>query len=204
MLCLKEKVEIELIEYISDADIYLFLEKYMRGGFSYISKRYNKASNRYLKSYKSKKESKHIIYLDANNLYGYTMSKFILRTGFRGIHPKNFDSIKYSSNSSKRCALELGLKYPKELRQLHNDYTLASCKIKIKKWMLSKYHWITSDSYNIPIGNPIKLGPNIFLKEKYVLLYENLQLYLRLGLKLKNASCIRIQSIAVATSTRSI
>ena len=41
------------------------------------------------------------------------------------------------------------------------------------------------DFYNIPIGNVIKLVPNVFIKYKYVPYYENLQLYLRLGLKLK-------------------
>ena len=39
--------------------------------------------------------------------------------------------------------------------------------------------------HNIPIGNVKKLVPNFFDKEKYVIQYENLQLYLRLGLKLK-------------------
>ena len=42
-----------------------------------------------------------------------------------------------------------------------------------------------SDFYNIPTGNVKKLVPNFFDKEKYVLHYENLRLYLRLGLKLK-------------------
>ena len=37
----------------------------------------------------------------------------------------------------------------------------------------------------IPIGNFKKLVPNFFDKEKYVIHYENLQLYLRLGLKLQ-------------------
>ena len=41
------------------------------------------------------------------------------------------------------------------------------------------------DFYDIPIGNVKKLVPNVFNKEKYALHYENLQLYLRLGLKLK-------------------
>ena len=49
-----------------------------------------------------------------------------------------------------------------------------------------------ADLYNILIGNVEKLVPNFFDKEKYVLYYENLQLYLRLGLKLKNKPCIRI------------
>ena len=58
--------------------MYLFFEKGITGGVSYISKRYSKVNDKYLKSYNPKQESKHIIYLDANNLYGYAMSKFLL------------------------------------------------------------------------------------------------------------------------------
>ena len=58
------KVELELI---TDADMYIFLEKGTRGGVSYISNRYSNTSNKYLKSFDSKQESKHFIYLDANN-----------------------------------------------------------------------------------------------------------------------------------------
>ena len=78
------------LEFISEADIYLFLEKGMRGGVSYNSKRYRQANNKYLKSYDPKQESKHIIYLDANNLYDYAMSKFLPTSGFRWIDPKKF------------------------------------------------------------------------------------------------------------------
>ena len=51
-----------------------------------------------------------------------------------------------------------------------------------------------ADGYNISIGNVKKLVTNFFDKEKYVLHYENLQFYLRLGLKIlkKDTSCIRI------------
>ena len=68
------KVELKLI---SVSDMYIFFEKGTKGGFSYISQKYSKPSNTYLKSYDSKQESKHIISLDVNNLYGYVMSKFI-------------------------------------------------------------------------------------------------------------------------------
>ena len=69
------RVEIELI---SDAEIYLFFEKSMRRRVSYISKRYSKASIKYLKTYNLQQESKQFIYLDTNNLYGCTMSQFLL------------------------------------------------------------------------------------------------------------------------------
>ena len=48
----------------------LFIEKGMRGGTSYIAKRYSKANNKYMKSYDSSKESICISYFEANNLYG--------------------------------------------------------------------------------------------------------------------------------------
>ena len=64
--------------------------------------------------------------------------------------------------------------------------------------MLSEYQLKIADLSNIPIGNVKNLEPNFFDKEKYVLHYENLELYLRLRLKLKkNTSHIRIQSITM-------
>ena len=42
----------------------------MRGGISYVFKRNNKSKSNYLISYDQIQESKYIIYLDTNNLYG--------------------------------------------------------------------------------------------------------------------------------------
>ena len=63
----------------------------MRGGVSYISNIYSKVNNKYWKSYGPKQESKHITYLDANNSYGYAMSKFLPTSGFKRIDSKDFD-----------------------------------------------------------------------------------------------------------------
>ena len=57
--------------------MYTFFEKCTKGGISYIFNRYSKADNKYLNTYDPKQESKHIIYLDANNFYGYAMSRFL-------------------------------------------------------------------------------------------------------------------------------
>ena len=76
-------ITIVKLELISDPDMYIFFEKGMRGGVSYISNRYSKANNKYLKSYDPKQESKYIIYLEAINLYGYAMSKFLSTSGFK-------------------------------------------------------------------------------------------------------------------------
>ena len=75
---------------------------------------------------------------------------------------------------------------------------LAPDKIEIKREMLSYYQLKIADLYNIPIDNVKKVVPNFYDKEKYMIHYENLQLYLRLELKLKNISSIRIQSVSMA------
>ena len=54
----------------------------MRDGVFYISARYSKANRNYFKSYDLKQEPKHIIYVDANNLYGYAMFKFLQTSSF--------------------------------------------------------------------------------------------------------------------------
>ena len=51
------------------------------------------------------------------------------------IDPKDFNSNKYSCNSSKGCVLEIDLDYPKEIHELHNDYPLTVGKMEIKKEM---------------------------------------------------------------------
>ena len=126
-----------------------------------------------MKSYDPKKESKHITYLDASNLYGNVMSKFLPTSGFKWIDPKEFDLNKSTSNSSKDFVLKVDLEYTKELRELHNNYPLAPDKIEYKREMLSDYQLEITDLYNIPIGNIKKLVPNFFDKENNVIHYEN-------------------------------
>ena len=58
-------------ELIPDPDMYTSFEKCIRGGISYIFNRNSKAKNKYLKFYDPKQDSKHIVYLDANDLYDY-------------------------------------------------------------------------------------------------------------------------------------
>ena len=66
------------LEKISDIDMYLFIEKGLRGGISYIAKRYSQLNNKYMKNYDLTKPSQFILYLDMNNLYGEGMSGYLL------------------------------------------------------------------------------------------------------------------------------
>ena len=62
------------LEKIVDIDLYLFVEKGLRGGISYIAKRYAKVNNKYMNNHGPTKPSKFITYLDTNNLYDWAMN----------------------------------------------------------------------------------------------------------------------------------
>ena len=68
---------------IVDIDMYLLIENGIREGISYIAKRCAKANNKYMKNYDPTKLSKFITQLDMNNLYGWTMSSYLLYGGFK-------------------------------------------------------------------------------------------------------------------------
>ena len=106
------------------------------------------------------KESKFISYLDANNLYGWAMTKQLSPSGFEWMTDDELDDWKHLS-----CILEVDLDYPDDLHNLHNDYPLAPERVKI--------------------GNVNKLISNLNNKTNYVAHYENLKLYESLGLKLQ-------------------
>ena len=76
--------EVEL-KLLFDMDMLLMVEKGIRGGVSSIHNRYGKSNNRYMgDKYDASKPTKYITYLDANNLYGWTMSKPLPHTVLNG------------------------------------------------------------------------------------------------------------------------
>ena len=147
-------VELELL---TDPDMLLMIEKGVRGGISMISKRHGKANNKYMgEEYDPSQPSKYITYLDANNLYGWAMSKPLPISNFKWM--KNLNNWR-----NRPCILEVDLEYPEELHDLHNEYPVAP------------------ESLNV--GNVDKLIPNLMNKERYIIHRDNLLFYESLGLK---------------------
>ena len=169
------------IELITDIDMQLFIEKRLRGGISYIAHRYATANNKYIKNYDPNKQFSYIMYLDANNLYGWAMSQPLPYGNFRWV---NADSV-IPKKKGIGHIYEVDLEYPEELHDLHNDYPCAAEKIKVSDDMRSDYCREMKDKFNISSGNVNKLIPTLGDKKNYVLHEENLKLYLSLGLKLK-------------------
>ena len=176
------------LELMTDVDMFQFIEKGMHGGVSYITNRYGKANNKYIKEYDEKVPSKYIMYLDANNLYGWAMSQYLPTGNFKWMTDKEIEQInlgKYKADGKKGLILEVDLEYPQELHDMHNDYSLCPEKVKVSNDMLSGYCKKIAEKYKISVGLVSKLIPTLRDKKEYVLHYCNLQLYLDLGLKIK-------------------
>ena len=117
------------------------VEKGIRGGICHSIQRYAKANNKYMKNYNINEESSYIQYLDANNLYGWAMSKKLPTNGFKWIdnnetakHIINEDFIKnYNENNDKGYILEVDVKYPKRLHELHSDLPFLSERMEVNK-----------------------------------------------------------------------
>ena len=167
--CLK-KTNVEL-ELLTDYDMLLIVQEGIRGGICHPVHRYAKANNKYMKNYNKDEESSYIQYLDANNLYGWAMSKKLPVNGFKWldsdkINETNEDFIKnYDENNDKGYILEVDVKYLKRLHELHSDLPFLSERMEVKKCK--------------------KLVCNLFNKKKYVAHINSLKQALNHGLKLK-------------------
>ena len=150
--------------------MHLFIEKRMRGGISYIAKRYSKPINKYMKYYDSSKESKCITYLDANNLYGWAMSQYLPYSGFKWLYKKEISKFGLNSISENNFVgyiLEVDLEYPNELHGLHNDYSLTPEKLEISQNMFSNYCFNIANEYGIKMSGVNKSVPHLGNKSKY-------------------------------------
>ena len=134
--------------------MFQFIEKGIRGGVSYIANR----SGKYMKKYDEKAPSKYIMYLDANNFYGWAMSQYLPTGGFRWLTEKKnkINLAQYKEASKKGVILEVDLEYRQELYDLHNNHSLAPEKMKVRKEMLLSYCESIREKFNISISQYIK------------------------------------------------
>ena len=145
----------------------MFSEQGIRGGISFIDKRYGEAS-----------ENDNILYLDMNNWYGCAMSQYLPTNIFKWV--KNINEIEQNlirieSNSSTGYILKVDLEFSKELHDVFSDYPLAPENINIQKESLSDYCLEIANKYNITTASVKKLVPDLMDKNNYVSHFRNFQ-----------------------------
>ena len=88
-------------------------------------------------TYHDENKEIYILYLDANNLYGWAMSQKLPVKGFKwvkSVSKIDEDFIKnYDEDSDKGYILEVDVKYPKNLHDLHSDLSFLPKRMKINK-----------------------------------------------------------------------
>jgi hypothetical protein len=152
------------LELLTDFDKVAFIKKGLRGGISQCSNRYAKSNNYYMSEFDPNESSSYLIYLDANNLYGWAMSQHLPVGEFEWVDPATDFNV--SNDANNGYILEVDLEYPDSLHNTHSDLPFCA-------------EHITDES------RQKKLIPNLNNKIKYIIHYRNLVQCLKNGLKLK-------------------
>ena len=152
------------LELLRDSDMHLFFEEGIRGEVSTITNRYAKANHKYMEDYNPDEPSAYIQYLDANNLYGWTMSQSLPVGNFQWLDEDEIYTYTKYPEWIRFCTLEVDLENPDELHDLHSDYPLAP--------------------ENVMVNGAKILIPHLGSRKNYVLHYKTLHKYLKYGMKL--------------------
>lgn len=174
------KITQSVIELPTDINIIHFIESAKRGGVAMIG-------TRHLQEKSGKTDE--IVYVDANNLYGYAQMAKLPIDGFKWLTETeidNFDINNIDLDGDTGFMIECDLEYPEKLHKKHNNLPLAPEILEISYDALSPYaKKALLDSDNQTKYKDVKLMATFNDRIEYVVHGKNLKLYLDLGLKLK-------------------
>lgn len=155
------------LELLNDYNMYMMVEKGIRGGISQCVKRYVKANNRYVEGYNETRPENYLLYVDANNLYGWALSQYLPYGGFEWLDTRHNGVEQWKelirghdAESEIGYIFEVDLAYPESLHDEHRDLPLAP------------------EHYNR------KLCTTLLDKKDYVVHVQNLKYYLNKGMEL--------------------
>ena len=166
------------LDFINDKELLLLLEDNIRGGISSVM------GDRYIESNPNKK----IIYIDANNLYGWAMSQPLPTGDFKNIKyidPLSLDEVledimSTPDDNEYGYFVELDLLYPTEIKQKTKNFPLCPYQRKADPELFSEY----MNRNKQPNYKPTpKLVCDVTNKTRYMMHYRMLKFYLNMGMR---------------------
>ena len=151
------------LESLTTIDQLLMIQAGSRGGLSQISNRHKKANNPYLEDYDPSKTTSYLMYLDANNLYGWAMTQTPPVGDFKFIdNVQGLDVMSIKQHGEIGFILKVSLQYPAELHDLHNCLPLAPEQKVISNEQLSPYtQQLLRKLHGIDADDPLPTRGNI-------------------------------------------
>ena len=128
--CLKQ-TNVKL-EQLTDIDKVLLFKKGITEGIAQSIQRHASANNKYMPNFSLKQKSTYLLYVDANNLYGWAMTKelpideYMCCDDFKKFACKFIRN--YDNNSDTGYLFEVDIEYPKNLHDSHRDLPFLAIK----------------------------------------------------------------------------
>ena len=169
------------LEYIKCKEILLLSENNIRGGISSVM------GDRHVQS----DENKQILYIDANNLYGWAMSQYLPTGDFKKIKLCcEYDSVLMNEikedifntpdDNEFGYFIECNLEYPAEIKEKTKNFPFCPYQTKADPDFISAY----MNNVNQPNYKPTpKLMCDVTNKSKYMIHYRMFKFYLNQGMK---------------------
>ena len=153
------------LELLTDPDMLLMFELRIRSGITQVVRKYTLANNKYMGDrFNPNEDTTYLQYLDANNLYGWTMSQPLPTGGFKWVDVNHNEISELATRTDKGYLLEVDVGCPKELHNQHNDLPFMCERMEI--------------------NGVEKLVPNLRDKKNYVIHIQALNQALQHGLRL--------------------
>ena len=171
------------VDFIKDKNLLVLLENNIRGGISSVM------GDRHVQS----DENKQILYIDANNLYGWAMSQYLPTGEFEivPLNPCNYtdnynleqlveDLLQIPDDNEYGFFIECDLEYPAEIKEKTKNFPFCPYQTKADPNLFSGY----MNNVNQPNYKPTsKLMCDVTNKSKYMIHYRMFKFYLNQGMK---------------------
>jgi hypothetical protein len=176
------------LDVMVDHEMYLFWERHLRGGTTFLNEQYATANNKYIPdTFDSDKPSNYLLYLDANNLYGHAMSQILPTGNLKWVHAehlRDLHKMKLGATSKTGYALEVDMYLPRKHHDKLKDFPPLCEKTVIPVEELSPFDLKCNRNSDEPVKtNTQKLVNHLAPVKNYVLNFYTLQHLKKLGYK---------------------